>query len=213
MKFLEGWVSLSWRNSLCTHLHERYLNQTMYYKLNVLDRTVDNPCVWGKEREKKIDAIAYLFCCRDQRITTDVDRFTQTFRSMITNLVSSPLMILYYTYMTYRFLGILGPLSVRSWFFFSFFLFSKLTLQKKLFVYFVIGSIISRFFMSPLVPIVELQEKLEGDYRFVHTAVRSFAESVAFYRVCYLIPFNWSLFYCSYLKLTSLRERLKNVLR
>lgn len=125
MKFLEGWVSLSWRNSLCTHLHERYLNQTMYYKLNVLDRTVDNPCVWGKEREKKIDAIAYLFCCRDQRITTDVDRFTQTFRSMITNLVSSPLMILYYTYMTYRFLGILGPLSVRSWFFFLSFSFQS----------------------------------------------------------------------------------------
>ena len=43
-KFLEGWVALGWRSALCNFLHERYLNRTMYYKLNVLDRKVDNPC-------------------------------------------------------------------------------------------------------------------------------------------------------------------------
>lgn len=104
-KFLEGWVALGWRSALCNFLHERYLNRTMYYKLNVLDRKVDNPC----------GSVSPMFLMQrsDQRITSDVDRFTQTFRSMITNLISSPLMIVYYTYLTWHFLGPLGPLYVR----------------------------------------------------------------------------------------------------
>lgn len=45
-KFLEGWVALGWRTAICNFLHERYLSRTMYYKLNVLDRKVDNPCAF-----------------------------------------------------------------------------------------------------------------------------------------------------------------------
>ena len=44
-KFLESWVAISWRTSLSNYLQERYLQRLMYYKLNVLDRTVDNPFV------------------------------------------------------------------------------------------------------------------------------------------------------------------------
>ena len=57
MKYFEGLLSIYWRTALCNYLHERYLNRTMYYKLNVLDRKVDNPY-----RVLELSSISFL--CR-----------------------------------------------------------------------------------------------------------------------------------------------------
>ena len=53
----------------------------------------------------------------------------------------------------------------------------------QLYAYFTVGSIISKWIMSPVVRIVAEQERLEGDFRFSHVRIRNFAESVAFYKV------------------------------
>ena len=40
-------------------------------------------------------------CCRDQRITQDVERFCQELQNIVPQLVISPFVIAYYTYETY----------------------------------------------------------------------------------------------------------------
>ncbi|XP_063146168.1 lysosomal cobalamin transporter ABCD4 isoform X4 [Candoia aspera] len=51
-----------------------------------------------------------------------------------------------------------------------------------IFGYFIIGTIVNKFLMSPIVSKLVHQEKLEGDFRFKHMQLRVNAESVAFYR-------------------------------
>lgn len=102
-------MALLWRRRLCHRLHDGYLDKLAYYKLNKLDRNkIDNPHVFVASSS----LLGNLHESRDQRMTADVDRLTQTFRSMSTDLITAPLIILYYTYVTYSLLGILGPASV-----------------------------------------------------------------------------------------------------
>lgn len=98
----------------------------------------------------------------DQRITQDVERFCETFRKVIIVVVVSPFTITYYTYLCYQSSGYLGPVSI--------------------YAFFVVGTIINKLIMSPIVNLVVKQEKLEGDFRFKHMQIRSNAESIAFYR-------------------------------
>ncbi|XP_035688885.1 lysosomal cobalamin transporter ABCD4-like isoform X2 [Branchiostoma floridae] len=100
----------------------------------------------------------------DQRISQDVERFCKQFSLMIAVIIISPFTIGYYTYQCYISTGWQGPVSI--------------------FVYFVTGTIINRFIMSPIVSLLVRQEKLEGDFRFKHMQIRVNAESAAFYRAC-----------------------------
>ncbi|XP_066281799.1 lysosomal cobalamin transporter ABCD4-like isoform X1 [Branchiostoma lanceolatum] len=100
----------------------------------------------------------------DQRISQDVERFCKQFSLMIAVIIISPFTIGYYTYQCYISTGWQGPVSI--------------------FVYFVTGTIINKFIMSPIVSLLVRQEKLEGDFRFKHMQIRVNAESAAFYRAC-----------------------------
>ncbi|OXB73012.1 UNVERIFIED_CONTAM: hypothetical protein H355_016441 [Colinus virginianus] len=51
-----------------------------------------------------------------------------------------------------------------------------------IFGYFIIGTIINKVLMSPIVSKLVQQEKLEGDFRFKHMQIRVNAEPAAFYR-------------------------------
>ncbi|XP_042725752.1 lysosomal cobalamin transporter ABCD4 isoform X3 [Lagopus leucura] len=75
---------------------------------------------------------------------------------------SSSLPSHWHTTHTSAFTGWLGPVSI--------------------FGYFVIGTIINKMLMSPIVSKLVQQEKLEGDFRFKHMQIRVNAEPAAFYR-------------------------------
>ncbi|XP_042669169.1 lysosomal cobalamin transporter ABCD4 isoform X3 [Centrocercus urophasianus] len=75
---------------------------------------------------------------------------------------SSSLPSHWHTTHTSAFTGWLGPVSI--------------------FGYFVIGTIINKVLMSPIVSKLVQQEKLEGDFRFKHMQIRVNAEPAAFYR-------------------------------
>ncbi|XP_026567468.1 ATP-binding cassette sub-family D member 4 isoform X2 [Pseudonaja textilis] len=81
---------------------------------------------------------------------------------MASKLIISPFTLAYYTYQCFYSTGWLGPLSI--------------------FGYFIIGTIVNKFLMSPIISKLVQQEKLEGDFRFKHMQLRVNAESVAFYR-------------------------------
>lgn len=87
----------------------------------------------------------------DQRITQDVDRFCKQFSQIIAALIISPFTIAYYTYQCYSSAGYIGPVSI--------------------FGYFLVGTIINRLIMSPIISLVVRQEKFEGDFRFKHMQV------------------------------------------
>ncbi|RMC00609.1 hypothetical protein DUI87_23226 [Hirundo rustica rustica] len=98
----------------------------------------------------------------DQRISQDVERFCRQLSSMASKLVISPFTLAYYTYQCFHSTGWLGPVSI--------------------FGYFVIGTMINKVLMSPIVSKLVQQEKLEGDFRFKHMQIRVNAEPAAFYR-------------------------------
>uniref|UniRef100_A0A4X2LG33 ATP binding cassette subfamily D member 4 n=3 Tax=Vombatus ursinus TaxID=29139 RepID=A0A4X2LG33_VOMUR len=98
----------------------------------------------------------------DQRISQDVERFCRQFSTMASKLIISPFTITYYTYQCFRSTSWLGPVSI--------------------FGYFVLGTIVNKVLMGPIVSKLVQQEKLEGDFRFKHVQLRVNAEPAAFYR-------------------------------
>ncbi|XP_053923696.1 lysosomal cobalamin transporter ABCD4 isoform X2 [Cuculus canorus] len=98
----------------------------------------------------------------DQRISQDVERFCKQLSSMASKVIISPFTLAYYTYQCFHSTGWLGPVSI--------------------FGYFVIGTIVNKVLMSPIVSKLVQQEKLEGDFRFKHMQIRVNAEPAAFYR-------------------------------
>ncbi|XP_060119359.1 lysosomal cobalamin transporter ABCD4 isoform X2 [Heteronotia binoei] len=98
----------------------------------------------------------------DQRISQDVERFCKQLSSMASKVIIAPFTLVYYTYQCFRSTGWLGPVSI--------------------FGYFIIGTVVNKILMSPIVSTLVQQEKLEGDFRFKHVQLRVNAESAAFYR-------------------------------
>ncbi|XP_068948302.1 lysosomal cobalamin transporter ABCD4 isoform X3 [Petaurus breviceps papuanus] len=98
----------------------------------------------------------------DQRISQDVERFCRQLSTMASKLIISPFTITYYTYQCFRSTSWLGPVSI--------------------FGYFVLGTVVNKVLMGPIVSKLVQQEKLEGDFRFKHVQLRVNAEPAAFYR-------------------------------
>ncbi|XP_007939612.2 lysosomal cobalamin transporter ABCD4 [Orycteropus afer afer] len=98
----------------------------------------------------------------DQRISQDVERFCRQLSNMARQLIISPFTLAYYTYQCFQSTGWLGPVSI--------------------FGYFILGTIVNKILMGPIVAKLVQQEKLEGDFRFKHMQIRVNAEPAAFYR-------------------------------
>ncbi|MBN3298720.1 ABCD4 protein, partial [Amia calva] len=98
----------------------------------------------------------------DQRISQDTERLCKQMSTMASRLIVSPFTLSYYTYQCFYSTGWMGPVSI--------------------FGYFVIGTIVNKVLMGPIVSTLVEQEKLEGDFRFKHMQIRVNAESAAFYR-------------------------------
>ncbi|XP_041615722.1 lysosomal cobalamin transporter ABCD4 isoform X1 [Vulpes lagopus] len=98
----------------------------------------------------------------DQRISQDVERFCRQLSSMASKLIISPFTLIYYTYQCFQSTGWLGPVSI--------------------FGYFILGTLVNKTLMGPIVAKLVQQEKLEGDFRFKHMQIRVNAESAAFFR-------------------------------
>ncbi|KFO24247.1 ATP-binding cassette sub-family D member 4 isoform X2 [Fukomys damarensis] len=98
----------------------------------------------------------------DQRISQDVERLCRQLSSMASKLIISPFTLMYYTFQCFQSTGWLGPVSI--------------------FGYFILGTVVNRTLMGPIVAKLVQQEKLEGDFRFKHMQIRVNAEAAAFYR-------------------------------
>ncbi|XP_040268263.1 lysosomal cobalamin transporter ABCD4 [Bufo bufo] len=98
----------------------------------------------------------------DQRMTQDVERLCRELGSVASKLLTTPFTLVYYSYQCAISTGWMGPLSI--------------------FGYFLIGSLLNKLLMGPVIPKLVQQEKLEGDFRFKHVEIRVNAEAAAFTR-------------------------------
>ncbi|KNC52309.1 uncharacterized protein AMSG_11639 [Thecamonas trahens ATCC 50062] len=96
----------------------------------------------------------------DQRLVQDVDDLTTTLTQAVPPFLLAPFIIAFYTYVTYESMGWEGPLYIYG--------------------YFLVATIINKFLLSPIVAFIFAQERLEGNYRYGHARVRTYAESIAF---------------------------------
>lgn len=81
----------------------------------------------------------------DQRITQDVDKMSEQLSEILPDLIMAPFVILFYSYQSFMNAGLYGPLGC--------------------FLFFLVGTIINKILMSPIVNLVYLQEKFEGIFR------------------------------------------------
>ncbi|CAO0791456.1 unnamed protein product [Mucor circinelloides] len=139
LNFMGGLFALKARRLLTIHLQNKYIKPKSMYTLVMNHEKVDNP---------------------DQRITQDIDKFAETLRQIVTNLIIAPVMVVYYTYKCWVVSGFAGPLLI--------------------YVYFLLGSFISRKFIQPIVNAVFFKELQEGNFRYLHVRLRQYAESIAF---------------------------------
>uniref|UniRef100_A0A0K0DDM4 ABC transmembrane type-1 domain-containing protein n=1 Tax=Angiostrongylus cantonensis TaxID=6313 RepID=A0A0K0DDM4_ANGCA len=101
--------------------------------------------------------------CRDQRLTQDIEKTTQVLScDLFAPVITAPFTILYYSYLTWKSSGWLGPLTI--------------------YAYFVFVTFVNRYLLSPIVGLVNETEKREGDFRQRHMEVRTNVESIAFYQ-------------------------------
>ncbi|XP_072284960.1 lysosomal cobalamin transporter ABCD4 isoform X2 [Pyxicephalus adspersus] len=98
----------------------------------------------------------------DQRMTQDVERLCRELTSFASKILTTPFTLVYYSYQCAISTGWMGPVSI--------------------FGYFVIGSLLNKLLMGPVIPKLVEQEKLEGDFRFKHVQIRVNAEAAAFTR-------------------------------
>ncbi|KAK5583804.1 hypothetical protein RB653_005406 [Dictyostelium firmibasis] len=140
INFIVSVMAWNWRKSLCLYIQDVYFKKSLFYKILAFDDRIDNP---------------------DQRITSDIDNFTTLLASIVSQCITGPMVVVYYTYLCYTTIDWYAPLIVYGFFFFGYF--------------------INKLVMSPMVSINYLQDKLEGDFRSLHQRVRNFAESIALY--------------------------------
>ena len=95
----------------------------------------------------------------DMRLTQDIDNFTATLATVVQQCASGPVIIALYTWFCWRSIAWYAPFLV--------------------FAYFVLGFFVTRALANPIAALVFVQERLEGDFRFVHTWVRNMAEASA----------------------------------
>ena len=98
----------------------------------------------------------------DQRITHDADDLCRTLSIIIPLVVISPFSIGYYTYRTWQITGYYGPLAI--------------------FLFFLFWTLINRIFISFVSRTIFQQNVAEGNFRFLHTQIRTHNEPIALYR-------------------------------
>ncbi|UJR20946.1 hypothetical protein I4U23_024055 [Adineta vaga] len=185
--FLSSILYVKWRMRLVLYLHSFYFTKQRYYHLlnttqqnrNDNDQaaivyenyTIQTTDIDNNDREsisdRALDSPRSLLTTKssidnpDQRITQDVDVLCRALSNIIPLLLISPFTIGYYTYRTWQITGYYGPLAIV--------------------VYFVIWTGINKVFISAVSRTIFRQNTFEGTFRFLHTQVRTYNESIAFY--------------------------------
>ncbi|CEF61304.1 ATP-binding cassette sub-family D member 4 [Strongyloides ratti] len=142
VKYLSSLLYIKCRENFNYIIHRFYFKRHGFYRLNAIGQNIDNP---------------------DQRMTQDIEKATRIFcTDLLCPIILSPLIIIYYSYLTFISAGWMAPVSI--------------------YIYFIIATLTNKILISPIVSLTNEQEKREGDFRLKHVEVRCNTESIAFYQ-------------------------------
>lgn len=152
--YLRQMLMIRWRRWLTGNLMQRWLDNRVYYLLQLKDYGTDNP---------------------EQRIEQDINGVTQQTISIAMGLLNSIVTLLSFMFILWSLSGplafALGGLNITIP---GYMLWVAL-------IYAVIGSWLTYWIGKPLVNINFMQERFNANFRFGMTRLRENAESVAFY--------------------------------
>lgn len=140
MDYFSKLLSVAFRERLTNYFHKKYLNNMFYYKMCNLDSRIANP---------------------DQRLTQDLDKWSQALASLYLNFTKPVLDIILFSRKLAELVGVEGPAMIFGWY--------------------LISGIIIRFISPPFGKLTAVEQKLEGEYRGKHNELILHSEEVAFY--------------------------------
>lgn len=141
LKYGIGELKLRLRTRLTHNLYDQYLRGFTYYKMSNLDNRIANA---------------------DQLLTTDVDKFCETFTDLYSNTCKPMLDIFIYVY---RLTVSLGPQT-----------------PVMLIAYLVVSGFILTHLRRPMGRMTVTEQKLEGEFRYINSRLITNSEEVAFYQ-------------------------------
>jgi ABC-type uncharacterized transport system fused permease/ATPase subunit len=147
--YFKGRCALRWREELVKQQHDTYFNPKVFSNIHC---------------QKKIVGVSPQFYLDnpDQRLSQDTDRLTLNLSEFVTNSVTLPGKIIFYSWALSNLFGWFAPACC--------------------FGFFLLGSIPNLILLHRVVPALIDQEKLEGNFRHCHSEIRNGAESISFYR-------------------------------
>jgi ATP-binding cassette subfamily D (ALD) protein 3 len=98
MEYTTKLLGINFRKRMTDYFHKRYLNQLYYYKICNLDTRIPNP---------------------DQRLTQDLEKWSNSLSSLILNFMKPLLDIVMFTRKLVDLIGVQGPLASLGWYFIS----------------------------------------------------------------------------------------------
>jgi ATP-binding cassette subfamily D (ALD) protein 4 len=142
MSLFGGLFALRTRRILVHRMHALYVApQSLYQSLSHDGERMDNP---------------------HQRVTQDVDKFALSIAYILTQVVLSPALFVYYTYDLVKTAGWTAPVTLLA--------------------YFIASCLATRFVIPQIAKVVFVKERQEGDFRYLHVRLSDEAEAIALLR-------------------------------
>eukprot|EP01116_Phalansterium_solitarium_P019780 TRINITY_DN5655_c0_g1_i2.p1 TRINITY_DN5655_c0_g1~~TRINITY_DN5655_c0_g1_i2.p1 ORF type:complete len:522 (+),score=122.56 TRINITY_DN5655_c0_g1_i2:114-1679(+) len=141
LKYMTAILALRFRQRLSLHVHNEYLRGVNFYKACNLGNTrIDNA---------------------DQRVTADIEKFSQAVCQLYTSFFKPMLDVALFTRRLIDINGWQGPLMM--------------------YAYFVVSAILKKYILPSMGRFTARQSELEGTYRTAHQRVIASAEEIAFF--------------------------------
>ncbi|KAK9305710.1 hypothetical protein QLX08_003454 [Tetragonisca angustula] len=141
LKYSTYETKLRLRTNVTRYLLDQYLKGFTYYKMSNLDSRIANP---------------------DQLLTTDVDKFCESFMDLYNNIAKPLLDIGFYMYKLTINLGQETPIIMLS--------------------YLVFAGIVVTYLRKPIGQMTVKEQRLEGEYRHINSRLITNSEEIAFYQ-------------------------------
>lgn len=153
--YFSGLLAIRWRRWMTQYFQNKWLDKHTYFKMQVLNKNVDNP---------------------DQRISEDLDSFPTTTISFFTTIFSSTLTLFTFGYILWNLSdNLLIKIHGTTWAISGYLVWAAI-------IYAIIGSWLTGLIGKKLTKLNYDQQFFNADFRFSLVRVRESSEQIALYR-------------------------------